>query len=141
MVRGLRCEPPASASERLRALPYFIHNLVPSIRQTWITFSGRRRVTEWISSEQSQVLPDSILPVSFASTNTPLAVVVNRDGILLGAIDSNQPGAIAVEGMNPAPQTIRPDMTRRLASALLREAAYLLITTGGGEYCGRYLAD
>jgi hypothetical protein len=43
--------------------------------------------------------------------------------------------------MNPAPQTIRPDMTRRLASALLREAPYLLITRAGGAYCGRYLAD
>jgi len=41
--------------------------------------------------------------------------------------------------MNPNPQTIRPDMTRRLATKLLRSNPYLIVTTGKGKYLGRYV--
>jgi hypothetical protein len=82
--------------------------------------------------------PDEFLPDSFTSGAGPLAVVIDAWGILLGAIDNNQPGRSAVEAMNPAPQTIRPDMTRRLAATLLRNSLYLLISTAEGRYLGVY---
>ena len=41
--------------------------------------------------------------------------------------------------MNPAPQTIRPDMTPRLAAQLLMSNPYLMVTTAMGKYLGRYL--
>jgi hypothetical protein len=40
--------------------------------------------------------------------------------------------------MNQAPQTIRPDMTHRLAAGLLEKHRYILITTSFGKYIGRY---
>ena len=82
--------------------------------------------------------PDEPLPESFASKPAPLAVVVNGAGILLGSIDQNQPGISAGAAMNPAPQTIRPDMTPQLAADLLRRSPYLLITDAEGRYLGRY---
>jgi hypothetical protein len=138
IVRGLPSEPPALMGERIRALPYFVHNLVPAIRQSWITLSQRKTVGDWMTSDLPRLRPDEPLPESFASKATPLAVVVNDAGILLGAIDQNQPGASAAEAMNPAPQTIRPDMTRGLASDLLRHSPYLLISDAEGRYLGRY---
>jgi hypothetical protein len=91
-----------------------------------------------MTSELPRLRPDEPLPVSFTSRTAPLAVVANGSGILLGAIDQNRPGAPAGEAMNPAPQTIRPDMTRGLAASLLRHSPYLLITTADGRYLGRY---
>ncbi|HEY2107977.1 MAG TPA: hypothetical protein VGH29_19425 [Candidatus Binataceae bacterium] len=64
--------------------------------------------------------------------------MVDSAGILLGAIDHKQQGTSAGEAMNPAPQTIRPDMTPRLAADLLRHSPYLLITDAEGRYLGRY---
>jgi len=43
--------------------------------------------------------------------------------------------------MNPGPQTIRPDMTPRLAAKLMASNPYLLVTTAMGNYLGRYLAS
>jgi hypothetical protein len=44
----------------------------------------------------------------------------------------------AIDAMNPAPQTIRPDMTHKLAATLLQKHRYILITTSYGKYLGRY---
>ena len=41
--------------------------------------------------------------------------------------------------MNPNPQTIRPDMTPRLATKLLKSNPYLMVTTAKGKYLGRYV--
>ena len=41
--------------------------------------------------------------------------------------------------MNPNPQTIRPDMTPRLATKLLKKNPYLIVTTEHGKYLGRYV--
>jgi hypothetical protein len=137
-VRGLPAEPAAPMAERVRALPYFVHNEVPVLRQSWIWLSRRKTVGESMRSELPQLRPDEPLPDAFRSSAAPLAVVVDSGGILLGAIDGNRPGAPACEAMNPAPQTIRPDMTPQLAATLLRESPYLLITTADGRYLGRY---
>lgn len=137
-MRGLPSEPRAPWAERIRALPYFVHNLAPAIRQSWIKLSHRQGVGDRMKSDLPRLHPDEHLPESFARTSAPFAVVVDAAGILLGAIDQNQPGAPAGEAMNPAPQTIRPDMTRRLASNLLRHSPYLLITGADGHYLGRY---
>jgi hypothetical protein len=40
--------------------------------------------------------------------------------------------------MNPNPQTIRPDMTLRLATKLLKSNPYLIVTTEMGKYLARY---
>lgn len=139
IVRGLPAEPAAPMAERIRALPYFVHNLAPAIRQSWIRLSRRKGVGDSMTSELPQLRPDEPLPDSFKSTVTPLAVVVDSAGVLLGAIDQNRPGASACDAMDPAPQTIRPDMTRGLAASLLRDSPYLLITTTEGRYLGRYV--
>ncbi len=137
-MRGLPAEPPAPLGQRIRALPYFVHNLAPVIRQSWIGFFHRKGVADWMTSELPRLRPEEPLPDSFTSRTAPFAVVVNGAGILLGAIDQNRPGAPAGEAMNPAPQTIRPDMTRGLAADLLRHSPYLLITAADGGYLGRY---
>jgi hypothetical protein len=105
----------------------------------WINLSHRKGVGDSMRSDLPQLRPDEPLPGFFKSTAAPLAVVVNGAGILLGAIEHNRPGAPACDAMNPAPQTIRPDMTRRLAAILLRDSPYLLITTADGGYLGRYV--
>ncbi len=140
IVRGLPSEPSAPASERIRALPYFIHNLYPAIRHNWIRLSHRTGVAASMSSELPRLRPDQSLPHSLAASAPPFAVVLNAAGILLGAIDDNRPGKSASGVMNPAPQTIRPDMTRPLASTLLRHSPYLLITDIDGRYLGRYMS-
>jgi len=139
IVRGLPSEPRAPANQGLRVLPYFVHNLAPSVRQNWIKLSRRRCVSESITSQMILLRPDELLPDSFTSSAAPFAAVLDDAGILLGAIDRNRSGAAAGEAMNPTPQTIRPDMTRRLASGLLRDSPYLLVTEADGRYLGRYV--
>jgi hypothetical protein len=41
--------------------------------------------------------------------------------------------------INPAPQTIRADMTRRLAFKLLDHSPYLLVTDSEGRFLGRFV--
>jgi hypothetical protein len=137
-VRGLRSEPRAPISERIRALPYFVHNLFPAIRQNWIRLSRRNGAANSIKTDLPQLHPDERLPDSLGTITAPFAVVLDNAGILLGAIDQGRPGARASDVMNFAPQTIRPDMTHRLAKALLRHSPYLLITAADGKYLGCY---
>jgi hypothetical protein len=138
MVRGLPSEPAAPIAERLRALPYFVHNLAPAIRQRWIELSHRRGVAQSMLDDLPHLRPGDPLPSSFKSGAPPFAVVLDGAGILLGAIETIRPGLAAEGAMNPAPQTIRPDMTHALAKTLLRHAPYLLITEADGRYLGRY---
>jgi hypothetical protein len=137
MVRGLPCEPAPSTSEKLRALPYFINNLAPGIRAKWIALSRRPTVVQQAKDDLSRLHPPDAISASIARADV-VAVVLNADGILLGAIESNAKGASTIDAMNPAPQTIRPDMTHRLAAELLEKHRYILITTSFGRYIGRY---
>jgi hypothetical protein len=138
IVRGLPSQPSAPWRQRIRALPYFVHNLHPAIRQAWIRLSRRHSVGETIVCDLPRLTPNQRLPVKLPRAAPPLAVVLNNAGILLGAIEKISPAVLAIEAMNPAPQTIRPDMTDRLAAGLLRHSAYLLITNADGRYLGRY---
>ncbi len=137
-MRGLPSKPSAPLRERMRAAPYFVHNLVPAIRQGWITLTRREGVGNSMFSDLPRLRPDKLLPQSLHPCGPPFAAVLNSAGILLGAVEEKRPGACASEVMNPAPQTIRPDMTHRLASALLRHSPYLLVTDCEGRYLGRY---
>jgi hypothetical protein len=142
IVRGLPSEPSAPIAERLRALPYFVHNLFPDIRRRWIELSHRGVVGEAMVCDLPRLSPkDRAFNVAITATAPPFAVVLDGAGILLGAIDQIEQvnsDTTAYEAMNPAPQTMRPDMTRKLASQLLRHSPYLLITTAEGHYLGRY---
>jgi hypothetical protein len=138
IVRGLPSEPAAPIAERLRALPYFVHNLAPAIRQRWIELSRRVSVVQSMVDDLPRLSPGDPLPSSFRAGAPPFAVVLDGAGVLLGAIEAIRPGLPADEVMNPAPQTIRPDMTHALAKTLLRHAPYLLITEADGRYLGRY---
>jgi hypothetical protein len=137
-VRGLPTDPPAQLSERLRALPYFINNLAPGPRVFWIHYTDRVRVSEFTRDDLIRLGPDDPVPPSAPDSSTPRAVVLNSDGVLLGAIEQSDAAERAVAAMNPAPQTIRPDMTPRLATSLLTSNPYLLVTTAAGNYLGRY---
>lgn len=139
MVRGLPTEPAPPLSERMRALPYFINNLAPQIRSAWIRCSNRTMVRETMRDDLARLHLDDALAGASADSPIPRAVVLNTDGILLGAIDKPDSAPRARDIMNPAPQTIRPDMTPRLAAKLLGSNPYLLITTEHGKYLGRYL--
>lgn len=139
MVRGLPTEPAPPLSERMRALRYFVNNLVPSIRSAWIRASNRTTVREAMRDDIARLRPDDALPAASAGSPTPRAVVLNPDGVLLSAIDKPDAAPHARDFMNPAPQTIRPDMTPRLAAKLLESNPYLIVTTELGEYLGRYL--
>jgi hypothetical protein len=123
----------------MRALPFFINNLLPGVRSAWIRLSRRRSVGETMRDDLPRVGPFDPCPDSVAAVQ-PAAVVLNDDGILLGAIERCDPKRRAIDCIRPAPQTIRPDMTPRLAAVLMRANGYLLITTARGEYLGRYAA-
>jgi hypothetical protein len=140
MVRGLPAEPAAPLSERIHALRYFIHNLAPGIRAAWIRYSNRATVRDSMRDDLANIGPDDSVAAAPAGSPTPLAVVLNNDGVLLGAIDKSDSAPHAREIMNSAPQTIRPDMTPRLAAKLLESNRYLIVTTEHGKYLGRYLS-
>jgi hypothetical protein len=140
MVRGLPTEPSAPLSERIRALRYFIHNLAPGIRAAWIRYSDRATVRDSMRDDLAHIGPDDSVAAAPAGSPTPRAVVLNNDGVLLGAIDKSHSAPHAREIMNSAPQTIRPDMTPRLAAKLLESNRYLIVTTEHGKYLGRYLS-
>ena len=65
--------------------------------------------------------------------------MLDRNGVLLGTIEQPDSAPRALDAMNPNPQTIRPDMTRRLAAKLLSSNPYLMVTTEKGNYLGRYV--
>ncbi len=136
MLRGLPCDPLPSTREKLRALPYFINNLAPLIRAAWIAISRRPTVGKALRDDLSRLRAAE--PVSASALRSDVvAVVLNSKGVLLGAIEKN--GKMeSSEAINPAPQTIRPDMTHRLAAQLLEHHRYILVTTSFGKYLGRY---
>jgi len=137
MLRGLPCEPAPSMREKLRALPYFINNLAPGIRASWIAISRRPAAMQCARADLPRLRSSDPVPIS----GTPpgiIAVVLDAEGALLGAIEPNAKGVRAIDAVNPAPQTIRPDMTHRLAAQLLEKHRYLLVTTSFGRYIGRY---
>lgn len=90
-------------------------------------------------SELPRLPADEPLPGSFSAAAAPFAVVLDGAGILLGAIDEKRAGALARDCINPAPQTIRADMTRRLAFKLLEHSPYLLVTDSEGRFLGRFV--
>jgi hypothetical protein len=137
MLRGLPCAPEPSPHDKLRAIPYFINNLVPGIRATWIAISGRPTVGKSAKDDLSRLRAAEATSAS-ALRSDVVAVVLNSEGQLLGAIEKNGAYNGAVEAINPAPQTIRPDMTHRLAEQLLEHHRYILVTTSFGKYLGRY---
>jgi hypothetical protein len=139
IVRGLPTEPAPPLSERMRAVAFFINNLLPGIRSAWIRCSDRDTVRESMRDDLARVYPDDALPAAPADSPTPRAVVLNSDGVLLGAIDKSDSAPRARDLMNSAPQTIRPDMTPQLAANLLESNPYLIVTTAMGEYLGRYV--
>jgi hypothetical protein len=140
MVRGLPMDPPAPLSERVRAFRYFVNNLAPGLRSFWIRFSGRVRVDEFMRDDLVRIGPEDVASTAAQDSPKPRAVVLNSDGVLLGAIEQSDAAPRALETMNPNPQTIRPDMSPRLAKKLLKSNPYLIVTTERGKYLGRYVA-
>jgi hypothetical protein len=137
MLRGLPCEPAPSTREKLRALPYFINNLAPGIRAGWIVLSRREPVGQSAKDDLSRLRAAEATSAS-ALRSDVVAVVLNSEGLLLGAIEKNGAGSGTIEAINSSPQTIRPDMTHRLAAELLKDHRYILVTTSFGKYLGRY---
>lgn len=140
IVRGLRTQPRATLRERLDALPYFLNNLAPGLRSAWIRISRRITVAEFMCDDLPRITPEAPFRPT-AAQDAPLAVVLNRDGVMLGAIEPPHGEPVewrAMDAMNPAPQTVRPDMTPALAATLLRSSRYLLVTSADGRYIGRY---
>lgn len=137
IVRGLPTQPPAPPGERLRALPYFLNNLAPVLRNAWIRISRRATVGDLMRPVSICLRPEDSVSLLAENQSSP-AVVLNNDGVLLGVIDMNCEGRRAADVMDPACQTIRPDMTRWLASRLMRGKPYLMVTTATGHYLGVY---
>jgi hypothetical protein len=145
MVRGLPCDPSAPLGERLYALPFFLNNLAPGVRNAWIRYSRRRSVGELARDDLAHIAPYDPVPAASSTGASVIAIVLNEQSVVLGAIEGNRESDTplaeerpAIDCMNPAPQTIRPDMTLQLAASLLKKSAYLLITGNRGEYIGRY---
>ncbi len=137
LLRGLPCDPTPPMREKLRALPYFINNLAPGVRAGWIAISRRPTIAQRTHDDLQRLHPSDSIAISGPRTDVS-GVVLNSDGILLGAVETNAGSSRAIEAINPAPQTIRPDMTHRLAAELLKSHRYLLVTTSSGNYLGRY---
>jgi hypothetical protein len=138
MVRGLPMDPPAPLSERIRALRYFGNNLAPDVRSFWIHFSDRVRVDEFMRDDLVRLDTEDLVPLAAPDSPTPRAVVLNPDNVLLGTIEQSDAAPRALDAMDPNPQTIRPDMSTRLAKNLLQSNPYLMVTTAMGKYIGRY---
>jgi hypothetical protein len=136
MVRGLPCEPAPSMREKVRALPYLITNLAPIVRTSWIAISRRSTVVQRAKDDVARLAAADPMPTS--SRTDVVAVVLNSEGALLGAIEPGGKGPHAIDAVNSAPQTIRPDMGHRLAAHLLEKHRYILVTTSFGKYIGRY---
>jgi len=132
-------DPPTRLSERVRAFRYFVNNLAPGIRSFWIHYTDRVSVSEFTRDDLARLSPeDQVAPASPGSP-MPRAVVLNSEGALLGAIEQSNSAPRSLDAMNPNPQTIRPDMTPRLATKLLKKNPYLVVTTQHGKYLGRYV--
>jgi hypothetical protein len=138
MVRGLPMDPPAPLSERMHAFRYFVNNLAPGLRSSWIHFSDRVRVGEFMRDDLVRVGTEDVVSAAPLDSPTPRAVVLNSDNVLLGTINRPDAAPRALDAMDPNPQTIRPDMSPRLANKLLKSNPYLMVTTAKGEYLGRY---
>jgi len=141
IVRGLPSEPVPTMAERAQALRYFINNFAPELRSKWIRLTNRAQVKSMMRDDLEQLGPDDIVKAASGETQLPRAVVVDSKGVLLGAIDKIEAAGRAVDAMNPAPQTIRPDMPPRLAGKLLKSNPYLIVTTTMGKYLGHYVAQ
>jgi len=122
----------------MRAFRYFVNNLAPSLRSSWIHFSDRVRVDEFMCDDLVRFGPEDVVPPAGADLPKPRAVVLNRDNLLLGSIERPDAAPRALDAMDPNPQTIRPDMSPRLAEKLLKSNPYLIVTTAKGKYLGRY---
>ena len=138
ILRGLPTEPAAPLGQRLRALPYFVNNLAPGLRAAWIRFSARVTINDLTHDDLVRLGPEDPAPSKAAPKDRPSAVVLDHQRVLLGAIERAAPDQRAFVAMNPGPQTIRPDMTLRLAAVLLRDNPYILVTDARGHYVGRY---
>ncbi len=124
MLRGLPCDPAPSMREKLRALPYFINNLAPGIRANWIAISRRPTRRENAARTICRACAPADPVMASALRTDVVAVVLNPDGVLLGAIEQNgKVRAPSLDAINPAPQTIRPDMTHRLAARATRKSS------------------
>ena len=123
----------------MRALPYFVNNLAPGMREFWIHYSDRVRIDEFMRDDLVRLRQDDVVPPASPDSPTPRAVMLDTEGILLGTIETPDAAPRALDAMNPNPQTIRPDMTPRLAARLLKSSPYLIVTTERGKYLGRYV--
>ena len=123
----------------MRAFPYFVNNLAPSMRAFWIHYSDRVRIDEFMRDNIARFGPEDVVPPASPDSPAPRAVVLNSEGVLLGTIETSDAAPRALDAMNPDPQTIRPDMTPRLAAKLLKANPYLMVTTEKGKYLGRYV--
>ena len=139
MVRGLPMDPPARLSERIRAIRYFVNNLALGIRSLWIRYSRRVRVAEFTRDDLVRLRADDSVSQASLDSPTPRAVVLDSNRVLLGTLEHSSAAPRALAAMNPNPQTIRPDMTPRLAAHLLKSNPYLMVTTEKGRYLGRYI--
>jgi rhodanese-related sulfurtransferase len=139
MVRGLPMDPTAPLSERMRAFRYFVNNLAPGIRSLWIRRTDRVCVSEFTRDDLARLGPEDHVAPTSPGSPMPRAVVLSSDGTLLGAIEQSNSTPRSLDAMNPNPQTIRPDMTPRLAATLLKKNPYLVVTTEHGKYLGRYV--
>jgi hypothetical protein len=140
MVRGLPMDPPAALSERVNTFRYFVNNLAPGLRSSWIHFTDRVRVDEFMRDDLVRLGPEDVVPPAVPNSPKPRAAVLDRNGVLLGAIERSDAAARALDAMDPNPQTIRPDMPPRLAKKLLKSNPSLMVTTAKGKYLGRYVA-
>ena len=137
IVRRLPIEPAPAWDEYVNAFPFFVHNLVPGIRDTWLQISSRPAVKDLMKDDLARMVPNDPIAQMSASIRQPVrAVVLNAQGVLLGALEANASGERAIDAMNPSPQTIRPDMTHRLAASLLKGRPYLLVTDADGKLSG-----
>ena len=116
-----------------------MNNLAPGMRAFWIHYSDRVRIDEFMRDDIARFGPEDVVPPASPDSPAPRAVVLNSEGVLLGTIETSDAAPRALDAMNPNPQTIRPDMTPRLAAKLLKSNPYLMMTTEKGKYLGRYV--
>jgi rhodanese-related sulfurtransferase len=149
------CDLSARASARLERLGFeHVHDLIGG-RAAWTalglstegTVADRDRISVY-AAEVPTVAIDATLAdvVGLAGLRFPVPVV-NRDGVVLGAVEptaSSKPAATPVEDvMVPAPRTIRPEVRLDDAREQLRRDRldHVLVTAVNGVLIGRVVTD
>jgi rhodanese-related sulfurtransferase len=149
------CDLSARASARLEQLGFdHVHDLIGG-RAAWTALGlptegstgDRHRISAYVVEVPTVGIDATLAEVAGLGEQRFPVPVVNRDGVLLGAVEpraASKPATTPVEDvMVPAPRTIRPEVRLDDAREQLRRDGldHVLVTAVNGVLAGRIVTD